>query len=282
MIRSLIYHFFWNFYDYLGSYLLLGAIITGAMLGAASLASLLASHLPDPTGKMAVLAIAASLVVTIKLLGVAGLFGFADKAARDEAARLPDFRKSIRVLLPQYLKVAALTLLIIAVGAVDVVAYWKMGISTKIPALRTAFGIIAMVLAWLTLGFYLYLFPLAAAPARFVETKRLKDIMRKAFVLFSLYPMFWVTTAITFTVLAGICLISVVGIIFLLPIFASLSATAFDIALRQTEFLTQAREELGPGATIATYRRRASELAFEWEARQPQRTFRELIKPWEN
>ena len=53
------------------------------------------------------------------------------------------------------------------------------------------------------------------------------------------------------------------------------------ISARHLANLQRARAQLGEGQAVSAYRRRANELDLQWEARQPQRTLRELLRPWE-
>ena len=138
-----------------------------------------------------------------------------------------------------------------------------------------------MLFFWIGVGLWLFVHPLLAVPAWFEDERAIRGIARKAFILFLLAPFFWIWVALFFAVILAICILSVLGVLFVLPLLASLTASALAIVVRHADYLAEARAELGEGKTIADYKRRAVEKAWEWEYQQPRRTFRELIKPWE-
>lgn len=281
MTRRLLYHFFWNFYDYLGSYLLLGGAgflsICVLILAGGALASVIPVAVVQ--GIVALLTAVALLVLTSLLMG--GTFAFATRAARDEPARLPDFRGGVRPLFPAYLK------LLICLGLAECVIlsniwfYLHLGNTVASPAVRMVLISAAMVFLWGAVGVTVYGFCALATPARFPEEKSLRPLLRRATMLFALAPGLWVAVAVIYALIAAFCFLSVVGAIFLLPVLASLTTTALDLVVRLVDDLGRARAELGEGRPIGVYKRRALELGWEWEHRQPRRTLRELIKPWE-
>lgn len=280
MIRRLFYHFFWNFYDYLGSYLILGALCAGSFLGVLAIASALHSAVHVPAVLLALRIVALVACVIIAGAGLAGTYAFATRAAHEEPARLPDFRLGIVQLTGPYLKLLLLSLFTMAVVCANVVLYIRMAGQMASPFLHNLFYILSMVFVWTGLGVFAYIHVLFATPAQFPENPSLRRLLRKAFILFMLAPGTWLFVAMFSLLLTVVCIVSVIGIIFLLPLIATLSATAHRLLVQHVEFLEQAREELGQ-RPVAEYKRRARELARLWEEQQPHRGFRELIKPWE-
>lgn len=282
MIRRLLYHFFWNLYDYLGTYLLLGAIAAFGALGIPYVSALILAQFQKSSAGMGstvplfIELVTAILVVLFVVYCLAGMMGFATMAVHDEPARLPDYRRCARELFRPYLKETLAYGLIMLVMIGDLAFYLKYG--GKLGGLVFAAGLIFL---WIAIGAAVFLLPLAAAPARFPEEKRLLPLARKAFILFVVAPGYWFMTSLLMLVLLVACVISIVGVIFLMPIFAVLTTTALGIAVQHVDFLRAAREQLGDGKSIGEYKRKARELAWDWEEARPKRTFRELIKPWE-
>lgn len=274
MIRRLLYHFFWNFYDYLGSSLLLGGggflAATLLVLGGGAAASLL------PAGVPQMLAAGMVLVLLVGLLGwlLGGFYAFATRAARDEPARMPDFFQGARSLFLPYVKVSAALLILLVVIVSNVAFYLRMGSPVT--------SAVAMFFVWIALGVLFFAPAALAVPARFPEERRLLPILRRGMMLFALAPTLWVVVTILFLVIAIVGFLSVVGSVFLLPVLSILSATALDLVVRMVDDLGRARAELGEGKPVSAYKRRALELGWEWEYRQPRRTLRELIRPWEH
>ncbi len=281
MFRRFLSGFFWNFYDYLGSYLGLGFLVTSAVLLVAA-AGAVVVQLPFGFLRFPLLLLAIVAVVAMVAFAMAGLMRHATRAAKDEPARLRDFRGGIRELGRPYLKSLGLWILAVAVVAANVAFYGSQArAATGAPA-RGVLVTLSMLFLWIGIGLSVFSLPWFAAPARFGPDGRLRDWARKAFILFAVAPLYWLFAWVFVTAVFALCAISVVGVIFLLPVFCCASATAIHVAHQHADFLADAREKLGDGRTVGEYRRKALELAAEWEAAQPRRTLRELIKPWEN
>lgn len=277
---------FWNFYDYLGTYLLLGALIFLASAGLAMAAAMLAS-LAAPVWLRLLLAVLPSAAAFCVLsAGFAGMFEFATAAARDEAARSRHFREGMARLFVPYAKFLLLTLGAAVVLVANIVWYAKMSSAPEspdspgmAPPLRFALFCAAMLFVWVSAALAVFFPAAAAATARYGPG--LRASLKKAFVLFVLSPGFWFAVAVWLAFLAALCAISVAGVVFVIPLLAAFSTTALDTASRNAEFLVKARNELGEGKSVRAYKARAAEIAEEWYAQQPRRTLRELIRPWE-
>jgi hypothetical protein len=281
MTRRLFYHFFWNFYDYLGAYTVYGAGFTLPLLFLAMAGVFAAGRVGSPAGGLVLLVLTALVLILYAALATGGFYRYASIAARDEPARWADFRLGMRRHLKVYLKL----LLVVAVAVTLIVAninfYSRFAASGGSGGASLGFMVASMIFFWVGVALWLFLHPALVAPAWFDEPARLRPAMRKAVILFVLAPGFWIGVAIFFLVLLALCVLSVIGVLFILPILATLSATAFSIVVRHADYLGEARAEMGDGRSVREYKRRAIEMASEWEYQQPRRTFRELIKPWE-
>lgn len=281
MIRRFLYHGFWNFYDYLGTYALLGAAQTFVALALLYVGSC-AMALPIP-------AAARILTTGIVLVGMlclfaascAGLFPFAQKAAQDLPARFSDFRAGIRQRFGRYLLLTILAAAAAAVIAANVRFYLLVAHKNEGTFLATAMGIISAAFGWAFLVFSSYAASVFATAAACEPSVPLRSVLRRAFVVMAIAPGFWLFALIFWAVIAAICIVSHAGIIFVIPGLASAASTGVRLISQHGDFLAEARTHIGASQSLAAYKRKAAELAEEWEARQPKRTLRELLKPWE-
>ncbi|MCX7017726.1 MAG: hypothetical protein WCK47_11805 [bacterium] len=281
MIRRLLYHFFWNFYDYLGGYLLTGAATTAAVFLLLIAAGGIGRAIHTPWLQLAIVILVGLGGLAVIAAAFAGIFCMATRAARDEAARLPHFWTGARTLFRRCLVLLIVAAVVFVLVAANVVFYLKLGGQAQSSTARAACFAVSMLFLWIGFGMYAYLPAACAALARFDTEQRLRTVLRKGFMLFAIAPMLWFFASVFFLALAVLCVISVLGMIFLIPLYAALATSALDIAVKHAEYLSAARNELGERRQLSAYRRRAVELAWEWEYRQPRRTFRELIRPWE-
>src|SRR5262245_7751472 len=125
MIRRFLYHGFWNFYDYLGTYALLGMAHTAVGLGI----FLILSWIPAVPvfARLTILGLMAIAIVLLAALGCAGFFPFAWKAAQDLPARLPDLAQGIRSYFRRYLLAMVLIALFAAVIFANIRFYFWIG-----------------------------------------------------------------------------------------------------------------------------------------------------------
>lgn len=282
MIRRLLYHFFWNFYDYLGSYLLLGFTAVLALLVATLVGGSVAALVPVVAAKAVISGVTLLLLLGIALWFTSGIYAFAARAARQDPARLPDFVTGTRLFFRIYLKLGVSALLVLGICISNIWFYQRMAAAPDIsPSMRTVLIIASVMFVWICMGFCLFLFCTSAVPARFAEESTVKAVVRRGAMLLALAPGMWTFGALLYLFLALLCALSLVGSIFLLPLLAVITTTALEIAVRLVEDLRASREELGEGRSLREYKKRALELGWEWEYRQPRRTLRELIRPWE-
>lgn len=281
MFRRFLYHFFWNFYDYLGTYLLGGMLVTFTLLGLFILFSVVTQSLSGILLQGSVGLLGIVVLASLLAAGLSALFHFASLAARDNPARFHHFREGVAALWRRYTAALLVWGAAVAIAVANVLFYLRIGPGLTAPAARVATVFAAMLFVWLLAGLLIYALPYFAAVARYGAETSWRESARKAFVLFAVAPFFWISVTLLLGLLSALCLASVAGAVFVLPLFASASSTALHLTVRYTEFLTRAREELGDGKPVAAYRIKAEELALEVDARTPRRGFRELIKPWE-
>lgn len=280
MIRRLLHHFFWGFYDYLGSHLVIGSVIAFPILLAISHAYPWLVSLGTVPGVVAAVVVGIGLLAFLAA-GLAGAFHFSTLAVQDHPARLADFRAGVRLHFLRYAGFLVLALLVAVIGFADAAFYLRTASSKQASPAQLAVSLAGVLFVWILLGAVVYMLALAPALARLSDAGGMLARVRKAFVLFAIAPVFWFCSALILLVFELLAIVSVLGILFVVPLFTCFTSTALELAIRQIEFLRQARAELGENRSVAQYRAKAAELAWEWEAAQPKRTFRELIKPWE-
>lgn len=274
MIRRFLYWSFWNFYDYLGTYFIVGATSTFLLLGCIAAAGQLVSSSGILFGLL-------SLFCWVLLSALmAGTFYFADKAARDLPARWPDIVTGIKQLSRRY----AVCLLLIALGAVVTmanIAFYSSiarGVTGAAAIALTAF---AAAFLWLGLGAACYALVLLATAAGLPGNSTYREVLRRSFMSLALTPGLWLFLLFGFTLFTLGCIWSRIGIIFILPFVACGATTARRLVEQYAEHLAEAHTTLGPGKPLSAYKAKAREAGLAWEYRQPRRTLREMIKPWE-
>ena len=213
MFRRFLYHFFWNFYDYLGSYLAQGALLVAALfvplLGTGFVASVM------PYGWLRVAALVIGLIAFLILLaaGTAGTFSFAEVASRQAPARFPEFRGGVRLRWKLYLRGLLVAGLAFAVAAANVAFYSHLARGSASSGGRAGLMIASMVFLWIALGIAIYSLPFFAGLARF--DAGVWAALRKSFVLFALAPMLWLLVFVFVASLSALCVVSIAGIVFL-------------------------------------------------------------------
>lgn len=274
MIGRLFYHWFWNFYDFLGTYVLAGVVFTLLITGGIALTQgLLGGSL------LSYIAILLFCFI-IKTITLSGLLPFASMAARGVPVRLPDFFSAMKSQWKPVAKMLALQGATVIVFLVGIRFYGTIGNEAS-GTLKSIGTVLAIALMWgLT---FLTLIALAVWGGMFTPDGELniKSILKRGFLLFMLKPGIWFSTAIAFAFYLVISWYSKIGFIFLLPVLMSMITTSAFLVEQYAGFLTDAKQELGDALSLSKYKRRAIELGIAWEAKQPKRTLRELIKPWE-
>jgi len=275
LIRRLVYHCFWNFYDYLGTYSISGVALTALYLIAAEVCVWIFPGNPI----FAALAFALP-ALAVSAAGVSLLVPFAAKAARGEPARYPDLIAGIRTQLVTALKFILVYFGFAAILAGNIAFYFLMGRRHAGSATGMIATSLGAALIWVFLAWWIAGFP-AASCCDGVVRLTFRQWFRKSILLLALAPGVWISAAFMLALVIVLGALSRVGIVFILPCFACFSCTAAWIVGQHAELLDEARNQIGAGKKVGEYRRMAQQLGFEWEMRQPRRTFRELIKPWE-
>jgi len=281
MFARFLGRFFWNFYDYLGTHLLLGTL--AILLGLAPIyGATLVLRAPLPVSlSLLILGLVIAVETAVVSAVSAGFGAFATRAARDEAARLVHFKAGAAGLFAPYLKLALLAALAAAVVAANIMFYGGLARAAESMPAKIGFVSLAMLFAWGGLALLIYAFVAFAAPARYGREVTLREALHRAVVLFFLMPGTWLGVTVFVIFVSAVLAVSIVGMVFLWPVLATASTTAFHLAAEHAQHLAKAREEMGAGHPVWAYRRRAAELAEEADARRPRRTLRELIRPWE-
>jgi hypothetical protein len=277
MIRRFVYHLFWNFYDYLGTYLFIGAAFSLTILLVITSVAPELVGLPSTALRIALLMVAVLVVILLVSAAMAGFMPFALHAARDKTPRLPDLYAFIRRHLPRYAALTALVSVVALLVSANIYFYFRLSIVGKgvLSLIGTAAGA-AFFWAGLAVAAYLAIVLVAAS-----ESETWRALARRAFMAMALTPGLWFFAMLTLVAGSALALLSRVGIVFIFPWFATVVATAYRIVEQHADYLAEARNELGPDHPVSVYKRKAIELAWNWEYRQPRRTLRELIKPWE-
>jgi hypothetical protein len=191
---------------------------------------------------------------------------------------MPFLLRSIRVYFARYLLVVFLVGSAAVLVIANVFFYFRLsGVQSRGVALTGT--VVGAAFFWAGLGIVTYALVLLVATAS--EYTGFKALLRRALMAMALAPGLWAVAVITCIVFTGLALFSRVGIVFIAPWFATVAATTYRIVEQHADYLAEAREALGPDQPLRAYRKKALELAWDWELRQPRRTLRELIKPWE-
>ncbi len=279
MIRRFLYHFFWNFYDYLGTYLLLG-VLAFALLGGGLWLSL--SLL---SGGFALLGLVfAACCLSLLALILAAFTGFSARVANGEPARWRHIWNSIRKNLKATTALTGIWGIGLIVLAINLLFYrgftnhpWKFagtasGILTVVLIYLAALWCIFVAVAWAAIGF-------EDAPTP------IRTLFRRTLLYLAIVPSVWIFLFLGFglTLILGMIFLPLLFIVLIvgLPLLSCALATVVWLAKQHIEFILQAKKELGDAHPVSAYKRRAVELGWEWEYRQPRRTLREFFKPWE-
>ncbi len=279
MIGRLFYHAFWNFYDYLGTLTLVGALHTLLALGIAAATAAFAD-VNTAGGKIAI-GIMFLLQFVLVVIVLSGLLPFCAKAARNEPARWPDLKQGVMNQWPRVAATLGIWLLVLLLLAVNFLFYLRINARVESSGAQIALVIVTASVAWLTLAWLFFGCPWFCASTSTNEKNGLKQSLAKALMVIALLPGTWITAFVILILTFATGLYTYIGFIFFLPILASIGQTAYGLSVQYAGFLTIAREELGEQVKLRQYKRRARELVWEWEHRQPRRTFKELIRPWE-
>lgn len=268
MIARLLYHSFWNIYDHLGALVLLIVIYVAAAGVIAAGITLL------PPALLALLFFAANALI------LAAALPFGARAAAGDVARIPHLLQGIRAyglrMLLLTLAVAGLLLLCY----MNFRIYLDMQSSTE-GGTRLFVTLLAGLQGWLTFLMVLIIWPIFCSATTRAGRASPYFWFREALVAFTIQPILWMTTTFGLSLLFVLAGWSQFGLLFYLPLAAMIAQTAWFLTRQYMEFLAEARAQTAGEMSVRELKARAWDLALRWEAEQPRRTARELLRPWE-
>lgn len=279
MIRRFLYRSFWNFYDYLGTWFLTGAVFTLIVLLLITAFGELAARLTS-AGAAVVALVAGISIWSIFSAFFAAAFYFGNKVASDLPARMHDLLYGVRYLFRRYLGATLVVFLGIAVIAANAMFYSNIARSLT-GAMEVLMIAVGMAFLWIGLSFGCYALTLLST-AGTAEQECFINLLKRAFIYMALAPGLWLFVFVGCVLFGLLCLLSRVGVIFMLPFVACGATTAAWLVEQYSGYLNEAHKELGPGRPLKAYKEKAQALAWQWELRQPRRTLREMLRPWEH
>ncbi len=214
------------------------------------------------------------LTVTLSLL-----LPFCGRAARGESARLNTLWPGRSPIVYLGL-ILTIWLLVCTALLFNANLYLNLQNTIASPIFRMAVILIGALVGWALAGWLLFL-PIVLCAATFGSRLTLKTVFSNALLALALSPLLWIFVGIFGVILLVSGGITRVGLILFLPVMASVSQTAYQISMQYASFLAEAKDTCGAGKSLKEYKDRATELAQLWEYRQPRRTFKEIIRPWE-
>lgn len=279
MTRLFLHRLFWAIYDYLGTITavsFLGGVIIWltfyALLGTSS-----SSSIPAPV----IVSVFLGLVAFICFLWwfcVAALLG--KKVAAEEPVRLNTLFANMR----GFLRGALAYVLTVTFGVILILAnirFYSLLAAELGGGYRMLAASLSLLLIYFFVCFAAYSLALLGTWAVGREGRFIKGIFREALMHLSLLPRLWFTALLLWLVFAVLCVISVVGTVFIVPCWCLFGCMAFKTSAEFVEMLGVAKSELGEAQALKQYRRRAAELCMEREMRKPSRTWKDIFKPWE-
>lgn len=277
MIQRFLYHAFWNFYDCMGTLVLGGVVHTLLALG------IFAAGLSFNNEFLSTFSITAGIaVIQVILLSVvlSGLLPYCARAARGEPARWRHLLWGINGNL-RVGAILGIWMIVLVVLSLNFFLYIKLQAQVSSAGFRLILITINSLIGWTLLVLCMLLAPWLCAATASEDKIKLIAVFKQGLIAAALLPGVWIFLSITGFLLLGIGAVIKVGVLLFVPVMASCSQTAYYLAMRQASFLMNAKEELGTGCPLRAYKRRANEIALQWEYRQPRRSLKELVRPWE-
>lgn len=279
MTRLFLHRLFWAIYDFLGT------ITAISFLGGVTLwlilYGLLGTWSPD--------SLPAEIIVRV-FLGVLALFCFlwwfcmatvlGRNVAVEEAIRLKALFGKARSFF-----VGAFTYTFtVAFGGILILAnirFYSLLAAELGGAYRLLASSAALLFIYLLICFSAYALALLGTWAVGHQGRFGGGIFRETLMHLSLLPRLWFTALLLWLLIAVLLVISVVGTVFIVPLWCVFGCVAFCTSAEFVEMLGVAKSELGEAQALKLYRRRAVELCIEREMRKPPRTWKDIFKPWE-
>ncbi len=170
--------------------------------------------------------------------------------------------------------------MVLVVGA-NVVFYTAVaGNKDLSQTMRLGASTVGMLVAWISaVGLFFFWGGISGSGER--PPSGPVDAVRRGFEVVMLAPRAWFAALLTLLCLTVLSVISVLGIVGITALAAMFGVAASSVAVEHREFLLKARGELGPEADLGAVERRAAEFWAAYDAKQPVRTLRQLLRPWE-
>ncbi len=279
MTRLFLYRLFWATYDYLGSITLSGL---GLLLSILALLSLFVFDVPG-VSKLQSLSwglVLGFLIFVWIVLGVHLVAQLGRTAAFEEKILwrqmlLPSVRQLRKALL--LVLIAAFGILLFGANLLFYATLARQSAGVR----GVVFLSLVILFFYLFLCFLSYLLALFGVWANSSEHVSLWDVIRQAFVSMLVLPRLWFFCLFLCLGGAVLAILTVLGLIFLIPLLGIIACVAAKMVEEYIENLRLARQELGEQHSLRHYQKHAQQLCLEAELRKGTRNLREIFKPWQ-
>jgi len=276
MITCLLYRSFWGLYDQMGK-LVVAGVLFGLTLFSGFLVAL------EVAGRFGVLP---ALITGMALLIIA--FGVCFSAIMPVATAAAAERPAAWRMFLAGLKQNVLRTSVLGAGFSLILLILMINIRFYAQALNLAPGsllkygfLIAFVLSgWIAIFVMVLGWPVLCALNLEANNLTFSNAIKAAFVRIIITPGLWLAVSCCALVITGLTFWFPPAVFLFLPVIAVMAQVSWDISGQYMTFLAEAKHQ-DPEGTIVTIRKRARILFSEYEARQPKRGIKELIKPWE-
>jgi hypothetical protein len=265
-----------NLFGFVGTAVLVGlagALVVGIAI---SLLPLMPPGLPLLAATVGI----AFILNLVQFWAWSGFRSYASRAISGGTARWPDFLSGIQSPLWSIrcgLVVFVALLLLIA----NLIFYASLSGQSSIGlSLQMAAATVGMLVFWVFVIVGLFLWAGMSDPAPEPPTGPL-SALRRGYALVLVAPRAWLGGLVLLVSLSVLFLIGMLTVIFIPPLAAFVGAAAGQAGERHHQFLLQAREALGPEAALGELQKKAAEYWEAHDARQPRRTLRQVLRPWE-
>ena len=275
MIRLLFHKLFWTLYDYLGTLTLCGLIVTLPLLGLCAFAFSFAAV----SFWIFALAIVGAIAWLVYGLALSALI--ADHAVAERPVSLRHAFGEARARSWAFAEYAVISVAALALIFLNVFFYAHLASLRNEGVLPVLLICISILFVYIAICFCMYAMALWGEIAKSKERHIRLVHLKSSFLLLVLVPSLWCSGVLFFLLMAVVFVLSIVGVVFLIPLWASISSLSHDLGSNFLENIRKAKADLGEGKPPGVYRRRAVELAIEEELKKPPRTWKDIFKPWE-
>ncbi|MGC8740503.1 MAG: hypothetical protein ACP5QZ_10665 [Candidatus Sumerlaeaceae bacterium] len=279
MIKLLFHRLFWGLYDYLGTLTISGLIaaagfwLLGFLLVDAERLFLLV-RIPSLRWIIGGLA-GAWLIYSVAMLFSLGECIAHEKPIHPAAYLFPSMGRVKAAVM--YTSFAGLGTLLVSSN----IYFYAVQASRLGKPWGFASLVVVILFCYLMIFWFVYLMPLFGTVAVAPDRLGFFASMRTALISLVVLPSLWISAFFFFAMISAIGSLTVLGSIFILPVWSATSSIGIVLADEFLAKLRQAKSELGNGQPLKNYRRRACELMIEDELRKPPRTWKDILKPWE-